>query len=233
MENQKKQIKTIGMSFIGKFFGWATGIILILLGFVILYRGFASGLIGKLFLSSILFILSGFILLPVFNLILIKIFKIQFSKWIRFFIFIFLIIFGFILISMALVPNMEDDMENYEPGVFINESSPEAIKQINVSIGEVSLNGGILSFDVVTENKGNVQVSFQVIRLIFVDSEDEEVYSVDATADSVMDLYPGEIATSKMDVENWSEETGDYTVSASVLDLEGNILASAERQFSV
>ena len=233
MENQKKQIKTIGMSFIGKFFGWATGIILILLGFVILYRGFASGLIGKLFLSSILFILSGFILLPVFNLILIKIFKIQFSKWIRFFIFIFLIIFGFILISMALVPNMEDDMENYEPGVFINESSPEAIKQINVSIGEVSLNGGILSFDVVTENKGNVQVSFQVIRLIFVDSEDEEVYSVDATADSVMDLYPGEIATSKMDVENWSEETGDYTVSASILDLEENILASAERQFSV
>lgn len=233
MENQKKQIKTIGMGLVGKFFGWAIGIIFILLGFVILYRGFASGLIGKLFLSSLLFILSGFILLPLFNLVLIKIFKIQFSKWIRFFIFIFLIIFGFILISMALTPIMEGDIENYNQTVPVNENSSEAIKQINVSIGEVSLNNDILSFDVAIENKGNVQVSFQVIRLVFVDSEDKEVYSVDATADSVMDLYPGRIATSNLIVEDWNEKTGDYTVSANILDLEGNILASAERQFSV
>jgi len=229
MENQKKQIKTIGMGSVGRFFGWAIGIAFILLGFMILYRGFASGLIGKLFLSSILFILSGFILLPIFNLVLIKIFKIQFSRWIRFFIFIFLIIFGFILITTALVPNLE----NYDSDMLVNESSPEAIKQINVSIGEISFNEDILYFDVVAENKGNVQVSFQVIRLIFLDLEDKEIYSVDVTMEDVMELYPGEIATSEMGMENWDEEVGKYTVSASILDLEGNILASTERQFSI
>jgi len=218
MESQKKQIKTIGMSFVGKFFGWAIGIIFILVGFMILYRGFASGLIGKLFLPSILFILSGFILLPLFNLVLIKIFKIEFSGWIRFFIFILLIIFATILTTMAINP-------------IINENSPGAIKQINASIGEIILKDNLLSFKVIAENKGNVKVSFQVIELIFKDSKDKEVYSVNTSYENIVNLSPGDISTTEMKVENWN--TGTYTVSASILDLDGNILASAERQFYV
>ncbi len=222
MKDQKKQIKTIGVASVGKFLGWIIGIIFILCGFMILYRGFASGLLAKLFLPSILFILSGFILLPVFNLVLIKTFKIQFSIGVRFFIFILLIIFAVILTTMAINPIINAP---------IDENSPEAIKQINASIGEVILTDGLLSFKVIIENKGNVQVSFQKIRLIFKDSEDKEVYSVDTFYENIVNLAPGDISTTEMKVKNWN--AGNYKVSASILDLEENILASAEKQFYV
>lgn len=231
MGNQKKEIKTIGMGFVGKLFGWIIGIIFILIGFMILYRGLASGLFGKLFLPGILFILSGFILTPVFNLILIKMFKIQFSGWVRFFIFISLIIFASILTILAVNPVIEEARENYNNNQSIGENSSEAIKKIEASIGEVLLEDNLLSFKVIVENRGNVKVSFKVISLFFKDSKDKEVYSVNTSYEEILTLSPGDISRTEMKVENWN--SGNYTVSANVLDLEGDILASAEKQFYV
>ena len=229
MEQQKKEIKTIGMGFVGKLFGWIVGIIFILIGFMILYRGLASGLIGKLFFPAILFILAGFIISPVFNIILIKIFKIQFSGWVRFFIFIFLIIFASILTIMAVSPIIEENNGNYSN--IMDENSPGVIKQIDSSIGEVLLEDNLLSFKVTVENKGNVKVSFKLISLFFKDSENREVYSVNTSYEEILILSPGDTSRTEMKVENWN--AGNYTVFANILDLEGDILASAEKQFYV
>ncbi|MBU2576350.1 MAG: hypothetical protein KKF50_01375 [Nanoarchaeota archaeon] len=228
----QKQIKTIGMGSLGKLFGWILGIIFILLGLLLLYRGFESGLIGKLVLPSILFILSGFILLPVFNLVLIKTFKIQFSGWVRLIIFILLIIFAIILTSMAVDPIVAQNMDNQ--GNFkesVDENSPEAIKQINASISDIIFKDNLLSFNVIVENNGNVKVSFQIIGIIFKDSQDKEVYAVNTSNEEIVNLSPGRTSTAKVKVENWN--AGDYTVSANILDLSGNILANTERQFYV
>ena len=187
---------------------------------------------GKLLLSSLLFILSGFILLPLFNSVLARFFKVQLSGWIRFFIFLSLVVVAFILAITALSPLIQSGAGNYTGSDFgVDENSPDAIKEIIASIGEVSLKDNVLSFDVLVENGGNVQVSFQIIRLIFVDSQGKEVYSVDAKGDKVMNLYPGEASKSEMKVSNWNYKTDDYKVSASVLDLNGGVLTSTEKEF--
>ena len=228
----QKQIKTIGMGSLGKLFGWILGIIFILLGFLLLYRGFASGLLGKLVLPSNLFILSGFIILPIFNLILIKTFKIQFSGWVRLIIFILLFIFAIILTSMAVNPIVAQNMENQ--GGFnesVDENSPEAIKQINASISDIIFEDSLLSFDVIVENNGNVNVSFQIIGLLFKDSQDKEIYSGNVSYEEIVNLSPGGTSSGKMKIENWN--AGNYTVSANILDLRGNILANVKKQFVV
>ncbi len=102
-KNQEKQeVKVVGLGFFWKVILWILGIFLVLAGFVIFYRGFQAGIFKKVLLSGILLILSGFIILPIFNSITTKYLKIKFSGWIKFFLFVILIISANVLFAMAI-----------------------------------------------------------------------------------------------------------------------------------
>ena len=62
MKKQKEELKTIGMGLIWNIIVWIIGIIFILIGLMLIYRGLQAGIFTKVFLSAILFILAGFII---------------------------------------------------------------------------------------------------------------------------------------------------------------------------
>lgn len=102
-KNQEKQeVKVVGLGFVWKILLWILGAALILAGFGILYRGIQASIFKKVLLSGILLILSGIVVLPVFSSITTKYLKIKFSGWIRFFLFLILLILANVLFALAI-----------------------------------------------------------------------------------------------------------------------------------
>ena len=104
MAAKEKQVKKIGMQQFGWLLAWIFGLFIIFLGIVLFWRGIQQGVLAQVTISAILFILSGFFVLPLCNYLLTKLFKIQLSGWIRFIIFIILMILAVILFYTFMQP---------------------------------------------------------------------------------------------------------------------------------
>ena len=103
-ENKGKitEAKVVGMGLVWKIILWLVGAFFIFIGLLMFYRGIQAGIFMKVLWTGIMWIVAGFIVLPVFNNFTTRYLKIKLSGWLRFFIFVILAIMAAVIFTLSV-----------------------------------------------------------------------------------------------------------------------------------